>query len=128
MNDFNSAASLDGAELPIGTTAIGWSATDLNGNSANCSQTITVNYIESYQHVTDNGKVELFPNPTAGEITIILQENSELFVMSITGKMVMRETLSPGEHIFDLKDNGKGLYLLRIIGESYTFTDKIIIE
>lgn len=41
-NDFNGLPTLAGAHLPIGITTVMWIVTDINGNSADCSFTVTV--------------------------------------------------------------------------------------
>ncbi|MCK9423588.1 MAG: HYR domain-containing protein, partial [Bacteroidales bacterium] len=41
-NSFNGLATLANAQLPKGTTTITWTATDVSGNSSNCSITVTV--------------------------------------------------------------------------------------
>jgi hypothetical protein len=41
-NSYNGTATLANAQLPKGTTTITWTATDVSGNSSNCSITVTV--------------------------------------------------------------------------------------
>ena len=42
VNDFNSGSSLEGAQIPDGTTIV-WTITDSNSNTNSCSFTVTVN-------------------------------------------------------------------------------------
>ncbi|RMB62933.1 HYR domain-containing protein [Dokdonia sinensis] len=42
-NDFNNATTLDGAVLPAGDTLITWTVDDGNGQTVNCSFTVTIN-------------------------------------------------------------------------------------
>lgn len=42
INDFNQAASLTGASLPLGSTNITWTASDAAGNTASCSLLVMV--------------------------------------------------------------------------------------
>jgi gliding motility-associated-like protein len=51
VNDFNNTATLDGAEIPLGTTTIVWTITDATGNSSSCSFDVSVND-NQYPYIT----------------------------------------------------------------------------
>jgi len=51
VNDFNNTATLDGAEFPLGTTAVVWTITDAAGNSSSCNFDVTVND-NQYPYIT----------------------------------------------------------------------------
>lgn len=42
INDFNSANTLNGAQLPVGTTTVIWTVTDAAGNTATCQYDVVV--------------------------------------------------------------------------------------
>lgn len=42
LNDFNSSSTLNGTQLPVGTTIVTWTVADSSGNIASCQQTIVV--------------------------------------------------------------------------------------
>ncbi len=46
INDFNGTSNASGI-YPVGTTTVTWTATDVDGNSASCTQLITVNDTEA---------------------------------------------------------------------------------
>ena len=45
LNDFNSSSDASG-EYPVGTTVVTWTVLDVNGNTSNCSMTVTVSDTE----------------------------------------------------------------------------------
>ncbi|MFC7358296.1 HYR domain-containing protein [Jejudonia soesokkakensis] len=46
-NDYNNAASLDGAVFPQGDTVVTWTVDDGNGQTATCVSTVTINDIQA---------------------------------------------------------------------------------
>ncbi|WP_378179122.1 HYR domain-containing protein [Aquimarina sp. SS2-1] len=65
-NDFT--GTLDAtAQYPVGITTVTWTATDLTGNSATCTQTITVNDTEAPNVLCQNSTIRL---DATGQVTI----------------------------------------------------------
>lgn len=129
-NDFNNSASLEGAQLPIGTTAILWTLTDNAGNSSNCSIDVTVNESTTgFERLEESG-ISIFPNPTNGIVKIKLLNNvpSNLKVVDLTGKQILEKTNIQNAEIFDLSQFRNGTYLLLIEMENQDYIVRIIKE
>jgi len=72
--------------------------------------------------------IRFYPNPTTGIITISLLENASVSVIDLSGKQVMTRNLEMGDATLDMSSLTKGLYLIQVVGESYTKTEKIILN
>jgi len=83
------------------------------------------NFIANTQIVEQN-LVEIFPNPTEGEINIKTElERFDFEIINLDGHMVMSGS---GDHSFTLPMNEipSGLYFITIKNEGYQFNQKII--
>ena len=72
--------------------------------------------------------IRFYPNPTTGIITISLLEDSIISVIDLSGKQVMTKNLEMGEATLDMSTLTKGMYLVQVTGESFTKTEKIILN
>lgn len=128
-NNFNSSSSLSGAQLPIGTTTIEWTATDLAGNTATCNFDVTVNaYVGIVETVSQ--AISILPNPTNGNIVIVCKHMriEQLNILDITGKSVATySNVESGQQI-DLSNLGNGVYFINILTQSGVETTKIVKE
>ena len=57
--------------------------------------------------------VALFPNPTAGELTVESDVATEAWLFSATGKLVMQAALLAGTNRIDLSHLPQGVYILK---------------
>lgn len=95
--------------------------------------TVTTVSISDFE--TDHSKIQVYPNPTTGTIWITLNSEIEEFcrvdVIDITGKTVFTTTRffsgNTSEKI-DLPSLSKGLYLIKVVGESTDGSQKIIFD
>ena len=101
---------------------------DLNGCGPSATDTIEIN-VEYSSHVgfetLDGAEVKLYPNPTSGVVTFEMpfdEAECPMEVMNMTGQIVLkRQVYSSGGVInetLDLSNQAKGLYLLRINGQT----------
>jgi hypothetical protein len=72
--------------------------------------------------------IRFYPNPTTGIITISLIEKASVSVIDISGKQVMNRNLEMGDATMDMSSLTKGMYLIQVVGESYSKTEKIILN
>lgn len=73
-----------------------------------------------------NQHPKIYPNPTNGKFIIEGEENTEIYVYDLLGKMILNQTAS-GKTLIDLGDQPKGVYLIKLIGiENFSF--KLLIE
>jgi hypothetical protein len=75
----------------------------------------------------------IYPNPATDQLTLefdeILNENTSIKLLDITGKLVYSETLNNTgslSHTINLSSLRKGLYLIRISNDEYSVTEKVI--
>lgn len=70
-------------------------------------------------HSNETFQFSLFPNPTKGELTIEVEENTNYSILDMTGKIVLSGNLYIGTNKLDVKGLSKGVYMLHI-GEQQT--------
>ncbi len=77
-----------------------------------------------------NVSVKLFPNPTAGEITIVTDADNKyrLQLLDIAGKLHLDETIAATVTNKNLNRFNPGLYVVKIITGSETLTYKLVIQ
>lgn len=123
-NDFNSSATLVGAQFPEGNTTVIWTITDGDGNTATCSFVVTVNIFVGIKTLQDNS-ISIFPNPTHGIIIVNTNERIEnITVLDISGKVILETT----KNEIDLTNYEKGTYILKVTTKNGIFTKTIIKE
>ena len=92
INDFNSTADASDT-YPVGTTTVVWTVTDLSGNTAQCSMTITV--IDNENPVADCQDITVSLDAT-GSVTILAADidGGSTDNCSITGMSVDQDTFN----------------------------------
>lgn len=70
----------------------------------------------------------LFPNPSAGELTIKTQEKIELVIFNLEGKIMNQYNLSKGNHYLDLTHLSSGLYIVEGSSKSRKTRIKLTLE
>jgi hypothetical protein len=127
-NDFNASATLAGAELPVGTTTIKWTATDAAGNTSNCTVTATISKPSNINLAGKDEEISIYPNPSKGKFTVSTLYNANLVVLDISGKIVFEKQLTLGNNKVELVDQPKGVYQIKIISKNASISKRIIIE
>lgn len=85
------------------------------------------------ENISSSNELNVFPNPTNGKIAIESNndfEQGRLMVYSSLGAIVFESIISEGQRqlSYDLSGYPNGMYIIRIIGETYTATKKITIK
>jgi Secretion system C-terminal sorting domain/FG-GAP-like repeat len=84
------------------------------------------------QDVDNQLVVNVFPNPTQGNLSIDLQfqfnykGSIRLQLINMLGQVVKTEKMSTPQYLWDIKDVNKGFYLLKIEGQNFQKTVKIL--
>lgn len=126
-NDFNDAASLNGAQLPIGTSTITWTAEDLAGNKSVCSFDVTVVGYTGMETLNKK-EISIYPNPTEGTIHLSSQniDIRYLQISGIRGKTIFLDKTIEANETINLHGLKAGIYILKIQTTKQTFYSKII--
>jgi hypothetical protein len=131
-NNFNSLSTLAGEEIPIGTTTIFWSVTDIGGNSQTCNFDITVNEFVGISNISKE-EVVIYPNPADGYVTINLAGFENLLELTIeiydnSGKLVYSGK-ADCETTINTSNFKSGIYVVKIVmGREEFVSKKLIIE
>ncbi len=81
---------------------------------------------------SDNGLLQLYPNPMAEQsmFTFVAPEagTAVIYIADLTGKTICRVStpLSSGTHGFRISGITRGIYFLRITGENYDYSTKLV--
>ncbi len=129
INDFNSSATLENANFPIGSTTVIWTITDNAGNPANCNFDIQVNAFVNIETLQQNG-ISIYPNPTNGILNFEFANNNiqKLSISDITGKTIIERTEIQQNEMIDLSNFENGIYIIKIQTDNEIFTTKIVKE
>lgn len=132
VNDFNSSATLDGAELPEGSTTIIWTITDIAGNIETCNFDVAVTSHVVISNLMKNN-ISIYPNPTTGQLTINFKKvrnfgKIHIQIQDITGKVLIEKSNLQQNEELDLSGFANGIYIIRIQTEEDVFTSKIVKE
>ncbi|WP_347375034.1 T9SS type A sorting domain-containing protein [Aequorivita sp. Q41] len=73
----------------------------------------------------NNQKAIIYPNPSKGIVNINNNNIEKIIIYSITGKII--KEMKPQSQI-DLSDINKGVYVIKLISDTNTFIEKIILE
>jgi|GEM_PF-1808748 len=115
-NDFNDSETLDGAQIPEGTTTINWTVSDIAGNDNSCSFEVTVNSYSTGIADLQRVGVVLYPNPVTHNLTIDLGRNQveRLSITDLTGRQILvKKDLNNIENL-DVSNLDSGVYLISI--------------
>ena len=83
----------------------------------------------------DQNHIKIYPNPTSNYIIIEIDNkidrNYTLQVLNISGQVVYAEEIKNNEMIkknIDLSEYSKGVYFIRVISDSSSYQEKILLQ
>ena len=127
VNDFNNGATLDGAEFPVGTTTVTWTATDATGNSSQCTYNLIISNTTVINSFEDIG-ISIYPNPVNGILHIEFGEENvqRLTISDITGRIIIDKIDVNKSEQIDISEFDSGVYLVNVFNDKIVHTNKII--
>lgn len=132
--DFGDATGTSTEENPTYTYSVAGNydvvLTAYNGICENVI-TIPIELTTSISDFNDN-KINIYPNPTSGKVTVNLPNFTKPYKVSITdisGKTVVNQlSIVDNKLELDLSQLSKGIYTISIISENEIFSQKLIVK
>lgn len=104
--------------------------TKVNGQTYYPSNTSQCDLITSIGSLHNVFVVDIFPNPTADEVNIVLSNkinlSASIIIYNTFGEIIIQEKMSTNEKKLDISTLPNGLYFLKINSKENTITKKII--
>ncbi len=119
----DSAGSNNGtlANFALTGTTSNW----LAGSVVTSGNTCTVLETDSFSKVNN---VNVYPNPSTGIFNISIQEDANITVNDILGKVIYSNIVKAGNNTIDISNYQSGIYLLNISNENGSVNKKLIKE
>ncbi len=76
----------------------------------------------------EKGKFNIYPNPTTGIIHFSTENNVNVTIVDVLGKVILTKDNVNNENNLDISQLSKGIYMAKISGENIDFTQKIILN
>lgn len=122
-----SGGSFDPATAGNGTHTITYTYTDGNNCEGTATNTITVDGCATVNE-TSSLQLNVFPNPTKGEITIQFEGSSAAVqIVDLTGKSVLNSQIVSNESI-DLSSLNAGTYFIHLTMNGSSVTERIVVQ
>lgn len=120
-----------GTDVGVGTTTVTITATDDAGNTTTCTFDVVVDEVLGINDATLENQLVLFPNPTAGTLTLV--NNSSIVLTAITITDINGRTIKtiPMQNAntrtnFSIDELAQGMYFARIDSENSSAVKQII--
>jgi hypothetical protein len=109
-------------------TAPGFSSVS-NSFVADLNQTIEINMGQPNSITELKDIFNIYPNPSNGLVNIEISkyDNSTVTVMDLSGRVIMTKELNQSNSVIDLKNQAKGIYLIKLNIDNQTYNSKIIL-
>lgn len=72
--------------------------------------------------------LNVYPNPNNGEFAIELNNDSQILVYDVIGKVVYSQKLKKGIDTIHLPENAKGVYFLKVVCDTKEIITKIVVN
>lgn len=115
--------------LAIGIYDVEVSATDECGNTSICNVSVIVDVATNNLSI-EKPDIVLFPNPTTGQLNIVLNENGPVVVelFGMHGQRILLENYSNSSFNLNLAHLAKGMYSIRLTTDKQTISEKVILK
>ncbi|MEZ4906485.1 MAG: T9SS type A sorting domain-containing protein [Saprospiraceae bacterium] len=112
---------------------VGTSLEDLKSNAKKAQDYFDDNLVAVYDLENELDDIEVFPNPSSGEFTILSNtvdlSGCQINLFDITGKMINTyNNIKDVDQLSIQSDLESGIYLLNIVNSDINFTCKLIID
>jgi hypothetical protein len=98
---------------PTSTTAYSVTGTDENGCENTAGLTLNVNFCQGLEEWVTGGKLlNLYPNPSSGEVQLETASQLLITIYDVSGKIVYSGTVAPGAGSLNLRELPPGQYFV----------------
>jgi hypothetical protein len=75
-------------------------------------------------------KFNVFPNPTKGQLNILVKENANVQLLNLSGKEVLLETSASAnvKHEMNVETLSSGVYILKVSNVHFNSTERVVIN
>jgi hypothetical protein len=87
--------------------------------------TLNVGYTGVYENLSNS--LEIYPNPSSGDITMNLKESASIEIIDSFGKLIDSFDLNDGKHTISLKEQTEGMYFIHCKTANGSFVSKLIL-
>jgi len=96
------------------------------GSNRTILKTVTGGMVNTSPVFLPNSYVKIYPNPSAGSITIDNNGDATIQLFDMSGKLVLTKQLYSGENQVDISLLNNGMYIAKVISPKSVKTTKII--
>lgn len=114
--------------VPSGTQTYTVTGTDINNCTNTASVTVVVSSCIGLEDINSTAILNVYPNPSTGIFQLQVNEEVQLAVYSVEGRLIQQMQLIPGNHLLNLEKEGTGIYLLQINTSNGQFRMKLTKE
>ena len=81
---------------------------------------MTIDYVKAYtlhtEGVNDNVRpaISLYPNPASEQVSFVLEDNAEVSIFDMTGRMVSTKTFEAGQAQLNVSELVDGVYFVNV--------------
>lgn len=117
---------------PTVTTSYTVIGTGVSGCTNTAAFTQSVSTCAGLTELSNNNGVNIFPNPTNGQFTLLfnkVKEKAEVKVVNAIGQVVLRKTISSADKInLNISEQASGVYFVEVNADGESYRTKIVKE
>lgn len=121
---FSSGSSVVSPTASSVYTVTGTSGGCVGSTTSNVTVNVCTGIDEQSQSQLNN--VVVYPNPSNGEFTIATENEGELQVVDVLGKILLKQHLNSGQNQIDLSSETNGMYFINITVNGLSKTGKLV--
>jgi hypothetical protein len=121
-----------GSSITI-TPSVTTTYTVIGTNTLGCTSSTTVSQaVSPCSGISTNQPlsidVKLFPNPSNGLINLEINSTSQVSITNTLSQVILTQKVEGGTHTFNLQNQSKGIYFVKIFQNNKQETIKIVVE
>ncbi|MFM7015478.1 MAG: T9SS type A sorting domain-containing protein, partial [Bacteroidota bacterium] len=113
-----------------GNYYIAWHAFSGAGSSSIRVDLVTVSVATGINEATNVGGVKLFPNPAESLLAVQVKkyDNATVRIFDVTGNEIYNAQLNEMNTTVDVSNYAAGLYLVKVEGKDFSYSEKLTVK